>query len=98
MNENTNEYNFKVLGGFEVSSNLKTVKDCMGNVTGFVLEDGREVQLVVALEVIANNRKDYSYITSPLEMEDIGFEGLSYQELTFVPTSENENPESTEDY
>ena len=75
-------YSFEIHGEFgDAESKLVELVDHAGNVTGFILPDGRSVQLVMALEVISS---DVEYVTKEVDMEKLGLSLLNYDSLTFT--------------
>ncbi len=81
------DYNFVIKGWFhDVSENLEKVYDYDGNVTGFKLQDGRVVQLVMALEVIDETKEKpvVNYVTSEKDMTNLGLDFLEYDKLEFI--------------
>jgi len=96
------EYEFLVTGGFTVNSNLKSMRDNKRDVSGFVLPDGRGVELIVALEVIDTRFDDghgrIKYITSESEMEKLGFCNLDYDRLDFKATSDEVQEANEDEY
>lgn len=83
----TKEYVFTATGGWDVDSKLKPLYDASGNVVGFKLPDGREAQLVIALEVLDPKKGSYSYVTSEKQMDKLGFSCLDYSRLEFTETN-----------
>jgi len=80
----TERFDFEVTGGFSIRDDLKPELSPIGNIMRFKLPDGRFASLVVALEIMPEDESSTSYITSELEMDKLGFEGLDYKELRFV--------------
>lgn len=76
------EHEFSVTGKFDIKGNLKPVLDSVGTIVGFQLPGGREVRLVVALEVEDKNGKMH-YVTSEAQMGRLGFSNLHYEDLDF---------------
>lgn len=81
-----NKYKFTCSGDFDVDVNLDRIYDSVGNVVGFKLPDGREVRLVIALEV--DNEDNYDYITSESDMDELGFNLTDYDVCEFVLNDE----------
>lgn len=78
-------YSFEIHGEFgDIDRKLVEVVDHAGNVTGFLLPDGRSVQLVMALEVISADGEKLEYITKEEEMSNLGLSLLNYDSLTFT--------------
>ena len=75
---------FEVKGGFDISKKIKPFKGANGDIIGYILPDGRIVQLVVALE-IEDLDSNFKYIVNQDAMQSLGFENLDYSELTFDP-------------
>ena len=77
-------YSFEIRGEFmEVDSKLVEIVDHGGLVTGFLLPDGRSVQLVMALEVMSADGEKFEYVTTESKMDELGLAGLDYISLTF---------------
>jgi hypothetical protein len=81
-------FRFKATGGFSVASENQKELAHNGEVRGFLLPDGRQVQLVVALEVISADGDDIEYVTSEDEMGKLGMRCLDYDELVFIESEE----------
>jgi hypothetical protein len=80
-----NIYTFKVTGGFDIKPELKPELSFDHRTVGFKLPNGSSVRPIVALEV-ENKDGSYTYITSESKMADLGFEGLDYGNVEFLPT------------
>lgn len=78
------QYRFEVTGGFDVVSNLKTTFAADGAVISFTNHKNQTIRLVVALEVETPG-KGMKYYTSQTAMEELGFDGLVYDQLDFIP-------------
>ena len=77
-------YKFEVTGGFDVNKKLKEKLDHSGSyVCAFKLPDGRTVRPMLALEVESKDGNSFEYITSEIDMSDLGFEGLDYDHVGF---------------
>lgn len=78
-------YGFTIKGSFDEVTRLPEVVDHAGNVTGFLLPDGRTVQLIATLEVCSPSGDSFEYFTKTADMEKLGFSMLDYSALTFTP-------------
>lgn len=77
-------YSFEIRGEFmDVDTKLIEIVDHGGLVTGFLLPDGRSVQLVMALEVMSADGEKFEYVTEESKMDELGLAGLDYISLTF---------------
>jgi hypothetical protein len=77
---------FEVVGGFDVvKEKLTPFEAADGSVVGYILPDGRHVRLVVALEVENQKTGKFTYVTSSDGMAKLGFLGLDYDHLDFIP-------------
>lgn len=80
-----NSYGFTIYGKFDnIDTKLVPITDHDGITTGFLLPDGRSVNLVMALEVISPEGDKIDYVTKESEMTSLGFELLDYDLLTFT--------------
>ena len=77
------QHGFEVTGTFAVDKKLKPIFDCMEEICGFKLKDGRTVKLVVGLEIGSKDETDYQYVTSDKDMAKLGFELVQYDRTTF---------------
>lgn len=82
ISSNDNEYKFICTGSFSIDKKLEPTTDADGNVVGFILPDGREVRLVIALEIENGDNFD-DYVVNEKEMAKIGFSCLDYEQLAF---------------
>lgn len=72
-------YSFNVRGSFVVDGRLKPTKDAFGYVNGFILPNGKEVQILgICLEV-----DEKKVVVSEMEMSKMGFGGLEYLDMNF---------------
>lgn len=83
----TNEYFFHCTGGFDVDKTLKVGRDYMHCPICFHLPDGRVVDLFVGLRVV-NPDGTEEYLHKTEDFEAIGFTNQAYEELEFIPDSE----------
>jgi len=80
--EPDDSFAFNVGGVMFIDKKHTPIKDCMGNTVGFELPDGRQVKLIVGLE-IEDSKGGLSYITSDKDMHKIGFDLTDYTRADF---------------
>lgn len=83
MTTTEKDYSFVVSGAFSVDNNLKPIFGVLNTIVGFILPDGREARLIVAIEVENKITGDYDYVTSEKQMSDLGFGCLEYDKADF---------------
>jgi hypothetical protein len=85
-------YNFTIKGVFhDIDPKLVEIASYNGEVTGFLMPDGRTVQLVMSLEVISSDGEKFDYVPKTEDMEKLGLCNLDYFSLTFSPTDDKES-------
>ena len=92
----SNLYYFHCTGGFDVDTSLKVERDYMHSPVRFHLPDGRVADLFVGLRVVSPNGAE-EWIHTTEDFDGIGFYNQAYEELEFIPDSE-ENEDFEEDY
>ena len=92
----SNLYYFHCTGGFDVDTSLKVERDYMHSPVRFHLPDGRVADLFVGLRVVSPNGAE-EWIHTTEDFDRIGFYNQAYEELEFIPDSE-ENEDFEEDY
>lgn len=75
-------YLFNVTGGFHIDSALSPLFSASGDIYGFTLPDGREVDIAICLRVEGGGKE--KWITDERQMELLGFESLSYDKSEFA--------------
>lgn len=99
MPSGVREYFFHCTGGFDVDASLRVDRDCLHNLTAFVLPDGRRVDLFVGLRVTSADGHSETYVHSTDDMAALGFYCQDYDELEFRPVDHNnQNPEFKEEW
>jgi hypothetical protein len=83
MTTTEKDYSFVVSGAFSIEDNLQPIFGARNTIVGFKLPDGREAQLIVALEVLNPKKDSYKYLTSEKQMSDLGFGCLEYDKADF---------------
>jgi len=81
-------YLFEVTGGFYIDAALEPLFSASGEIYGFKLPDGREVDIAICLRVEGPPRalrgRSELWYTDETLMEQIGFESLGYDKANFI--------------
>lgn len=75
-------YLFAVTGGFHVDAALTPLLSASGDIYGFRLPDGREVDIAICLRVEGGGTEEW--VTDERQMESLGFESLGYDRSDFM--------------
>jgi len=77
------EYKFKITGGFNIGQKLIEEPAHDGSIVGFKLPDGSIARPCICLEIEDTNG-EFKYVTAETEMSSLGFEGLDYDDTSFL--------------
>lgn len=80
--EGGTHYLFTVTGGFHIDSALEPLLSASGDIYGFRLPDGREVDIAICLRVEGSGEE--AWVTDEQKMESLGFESLGYDRSDFI--------------
>ena len=80
--KNNNGYSVTVTGWFgHIKENFEPLTGVDGQIYGFKLPNGNIVRPVIALEIESHD--GYADVNSEVEMENLGFKFLNYNETKF---------------
>ena len=78
------DYSFEVSGVFAVANNLKPIFGAENQIIGFELPGGRQVRLIIGIEIENKVTGSHEHITNERQMDDLGFGCMDYDKICFT--------------